>query len=62
MWLTVALLAKARQELLHTFDSIASLVLCRTFLDLIVLEIGERLDHKLGARTGETLSIGDGRP
>ena len=27
-------------------------MLCRTFLDLVVFEISERLDHKLGARTG----------
>ena len=26
-------------------------MLCRTFLDLVVLEISEHLDHKLGART-----------
>ena len=54
MRLTVTLLAKTRQEFLHTFDGIASLMLCRTFLGLVILEIGERLDHKLGARTGGT--------
>ena len=61
MRLTVTLLAKARQEFLHTFDSIASLMLSRTFLVLVVLKIGERLDHKLGTRTGGTSSMGDGR-
>ena len=61
VWLTVTLLAKARQELLHTFDGIASLMLSRTFLVLVVLEIGERLDHKLGTRTGGASSMGDGR-
>lgn len=45
----MTLLSETRQEFLHTFDSIASLMLCRTFLNLVVLEIRKRLDHKLGA-------------
>ena len=54
MQLTMTLLAKARQEFLHTFDGVASLMLCPTLLDLVVLEISERLNHKLGTRTSGT--------
>ena len=50
----MTLLAKARQEFLHTFDGVASLMLRPTFLVLVVLEISERLDHKLGTRTSGT--------
>lgn len=49
MRLTMSLFAEARQEFLHTFDGFASLMLRRALLALIILEIGERLNHKFGA-------------
>lgn len=61
MQLTMTLLAKAGQEFLHTFNGITSLVLCPTFLDLVILEVSERLNHKLGARTGVVASERDRR-
>lgn len=47
----MTLLAKGRQEFLHTLNGITTLMLCRILLNLVISKINERLYHELGART-----------
>ena len=47
----MTLLAQAREELLHSLDSLVARGLAGRFLDLVVLQVAQRLDHEARART-----------
>jgi hypothetical protein len=46
---TVPALAEPGQELLHPLDGFAALVQCSVPFELVVLEVGQGLDHESGA-------------
>ena len=48
---TVTSLAEPRQELLHAFHGLPASSLPSSLLDLVVLEVTERLNHEARART-----------